>query len=74
MDEYIKVLFPVRRKVWVDGNPAGFTNKVFQIETGNHTITLGSSNKDYSPEQQEINVTGTVPTEPKIIQFILKEI
>lgn len=73
MDEYIKVLFPVRRKVWVDGNPAGFTNKVFQVETGNHTISLGSSIKDYSPEQHAVCVTGTIPTEPLVVLFTRKD-
>lgn len=74
MDEYIKVLFPVRRKVWVDGNPAGFTNKAFQIETGNHTITLGSSTKNYSPEQYDVCVTGTIPAEPLLLLFTRKDI
>jgi len=69
VDQYIKVIFPTRRKVWVDGNEAGLTNKVFQVETGHHTITLGQSKKNYTPEQQDVNVTGTIPPEPLIIIF-----
>lgn len=69
MDQYIKVIFPTRRKVWVDGNEAGLTNKVFQVEAGHHTITLGQSKKNYTPEQHNVNVTGTMPTEPLRIEF-----
>jgi len=74
MDQYIKVLFPTRRKVWVDGNPAGFTNKVFQIDAGHHTITLWSSKKNFSPDAHEVNVIGTIPTKPLIVEFVRKEV
>ena len=74
MDQYIKVIFPTRRKVWVDGTPAGFTNRVFQVEGGNHTITLGQSKKNFSPEEQNVNVRGTMPSEPLIITFTRTDI
>ncbi len=68
MDEYVKVTFPTRRKVRVDGQAAGFTNKVFQVETGSHTFDLGSK-QNYSPEEQTKNVVGTAASEPMIIEF-----
>lgn len=73
VDQYIKVIFPTRRKVWVDGNEAGLTNKVFRVETGHHTITLGQSKKNYTPERQDVILTGTTPTESLIIIFIRKD-
>ena len=68
MDEFVKVIFPTRRKVRVDGTPAGFTNKIFQVETGHHSFDLGAK-QTYSPEQQDVNVIGTTPLEPMIITF-----
>ena len=68
MDEYIKVTFPTRRKVRVDGEATGFTNKVIQVETGHHTFDLGPK-QNYSPEELDVNVIGTIPTEPMIISF-----
>jgi len=68
MDEYVKVTFPTRRQVWVDGKPAGFTNKIFQVETGNHVFDLGPK-KNYKPERQERAVQGTMPEEPMIVAF-----
>jgi len=68
MDEYVKVTFPTRRQVRVDGKPAGFTNKIFQVETGTHVFDLGPK-QNYKPEQQERTVQGTLPEEPMIIPF-----
>ena len=68
MDEYVKLSFPTRRQVWVDGQPAGFTNKIFQVETGSHSFDLGPK-KDYKPEQQRRTVKGTLPEEPMIVAF-----
>jgi len=68
MDEFIKVIFTTRRKVFVDGNPAGFTNKMFQVETGQHKFDLGPE-KDYTPVEQIIDVVGTTPLDPMIIHF-----
>ena len=70
MEEYIKVTFPTRRQVWVDGNPAGFTNKIFQVETGSHSFDLGPK-QNYKPGQQQRMVNGTLPEEPLIIAFKL---
>ncbi len=72
MDEYVKVIFTTRRKVWVDGNPAGFTNKVFQVETGQHKFDLGPE-KNYTPGEQIIDVVGTTPVDPMIINFTSEE-
>jgi len=67
-DQYVKVVFPTRRKVWVDDRLTGFTNKPIQLETGHHVFHLGEP-VDYSPERQEVLVSGTLPNEPMIIEF-----
>lgn len=68
MDEYVKVTFPTQRRVWVDGQPAGTTNKIFQVQTGSHTFHLGPK-KNYKPERRQRMVKGTLPEEPMIIAF-----
>ena len=68
MDEYVKVTFPTRRQVRVDGDFGGYTNKVFQVQTGHHTFDLGPK-LNYTPESQERLVQGTLPEQPMIIEF-----
>ena len=71
-DEYVKVVFSTRRLVWIDDEKAGYTNTVFQIETGHHKFTLGPY-KNYLPEEQWFEVTGTLPSDPLTIVFTRKE-
>ena len=68
MDEYVKVIFPTRRQVRVDGEAGGYTNKIFQVETGSHAFDLGPK-MNYKPRQQTRMVKGTLPEEPMIIVF-----
>ncbi len=68
MDEFVKVTFPSQRQVYVNGKPCGFTNDVIQVQTGTHTFDLGTA-RNYQPPSQTVRVTGTLPTQPKIIAF-----
>ena len=68
MAEYVRVTFATSRQVWVDGQSAGITNKVFQVETGDHTFDLGPK-QNYKPPSQECMVTGTLPQQPMVIPF-----
>lgn len=68
MNEFVKVRFPSRRKVFVDGQAVGFTNKVFQVQTGRHSFNLGSPS-DYCPDHVGKDVVGTCPDAPLIITF-----
>ena len=68
-EEYVKVSFPIRRGVRVDGQPAGFTNKTFQVEAGEHIFDLGDP-KDYAPERLVLAVNGTMPDAPQLIAFV----
>jgi hypothetical protein len=68
MDEYVKVTYPTRRTVWVDGEESGYTNKVFQVQTGRHTFDLGPY-QNYKPSKRAVDVRGTTPADPMIIAF-----
>lgn len=70
MDQYLKVLFPTRRHVWIDGAPAGWTNRVFQVETGHHVVTLNPSHPNFAPDRHDVLVIGTLPGTPMIVEFI----
>lgn len=69
MDQYLKVVFPTRRLVWIDGVASAWTNRVFQVETGHHTIALGSVKPNFSPDHYDLLVTGTLPSDPMVIEF-----
>lgn len=69
MDQYMKVVFPTRRHVWIDGRPAAWTNRVFQVEAGHHWVSLNPANANFEPAQHVVNVTGTLPTDPLVIEF-----
>jgi hypothetical protein len=68
MDEYVKVTYPTRRTVRVDAQESGFTNKVFQVQTGGHSFDLGPYH-NYKPEQRIVDVRGTTPAHPMVIKF-----
>ena len=68
-DQYVRVTFPLpNRRVRVDGKDAGFTNKEFQVESGEHRFDLGDP-KDYTPDVQVVTVNNTLPDLPQIIAF-----
>ena len=67
-DQYVKVTFPAERAVRVDRAKAGFTNKEFQVESGEHRFDLGEP-KDYTPDEQVVTVDNTLPGHPQVISF-----
>jgi hypothetical protein len=67
--EHVIVRYPSRRRVFVDSEESGFTNEVLFVDEGVHQFDLGSP-KDYEPESQTVEVTGTTPTEPMEIVFV----
>lgn len=69
-DEYVRVTFSITCPVLM-GNPprsVGFTNEVFQVETGTHVFSLDSP-QDYTPKEQELLVKDTLPGDPMVIVF-----
>jgi hypothetical protein len=68
LDQYVKVTFPIDRLVRVDRVNAGFTNKEFQVESGEHRFDLGEP-RNYTPDEQVVTVNNTLPGHPQIIAF-----
>jgi hypothetical protein len=63
------VRFPDDRVVFSSQVPVGNTNMPLVVEDGTHVFTL-SDPTDYQPASQEIWVTDTTATRPKIVTFV----
>ncbi|WP_181872785.1 hypothetical protein [Billgrantia montanilacus] len=72
MAEYLKVVFPQRREVWIDGEPAAWTQSVCQVDAGWYTVTLAPP-PDFEPECQRVEIVETLPSAPLVVEFTLKE-
>ena len=68
MVDFVKVMFPVKRGVLIDGASNGTTNKTLQINGGHHRFAL-SGMADYTPPFVDRAVTGTTQFFPMIVQF-----
>jgi len=69
--EYVIVVFPTNRLVYIDGEKNGSTNDKFRVDTGTHTFDLGSY-ANYDPPSQTVVVQGTNVLEPMQIVFTKK--
>ena len=65
--EFVKVLFPTERDVFIDGQISGKTNKVLAVGLGHHTFTLAGTN--YTPTHIADIVSNTSSEFPMIIKF-----
>lgn len=66
---WIKVLYPEQRKVFVDGAELGNTNKKqFVGEDGTYTFDLGTP-VDYKPRSIRRAVSGTSRDRPLVLRF-----
>jgi len=63
------VRFPEDRTVFSSKVPVGNTNLPLVVEDGTHVFTL-SDPVDYQPTAQEIVVTDTTATRPKVVTFV----
>jgi hypothetical protein len=66
--EFVIVRYPTRRTVLVDGEEAGFTNKILRMEEGTHTFELDGAG-DYMPISQTLEIKGTNSVHPKEVTF-----
>ena len=69
--EYIRVTYPTKRSVYVDGELTGDTNEVLRVEAGTHKFDLGPP-ADYQPASQDVVVTGTTIFLPMEVAFTKK--
>lgn len=66
--EYLRVKFPNKRSVLVNGEDSGAsTNQTFMLQPNTYEITL--SGTGYTPAQKTVVLTGTSAKKPKTITF-----
>ena len=66
--EFVKVTFPSRRSVQMDGAPEGHTGDLLGVQRGHHIFNLGEP-VDYTPPNRTELVAGTSQDQPMIIKF-----
>ena len=70
--EYVIVIYPTNRFVYIDGEKGGITNDVLRVSEGTHEFDFGNL-KNYKPESQEVVVQGTTVIKPLEIVFFKKD-
>lgn len=66
--QYLKVRFPTRRKLKIDGEFNGHTNKLIEVRGGPHKISMGNP-ENFRPRQRKVNLRNTSRLRPKIVSF-----
>jgi uncharacterized membrane protein len=66
--EYLVILFPRSRRVKLNGEYSGKTNRLMEIEGGKYNITLGPP-ENFEPDAHDIDLRGTSAQSPKIVTF-----
>jgi hypothetical protein len=69
MQEFVLVTFVENRRVFVGGQHMGFTNRVFTVTTGVHTVFLDDP-RDYGPSSITELVRFTRQDDPFIFNFV----
>ena len=70
--EYVKVIYPTRRMVYVDGEQNGYTNQVLRVDAGTHVFELGTV-LNFAPSFRRATIQDTTVFEPFEIAFEPKE-
>ncbi|MBC8086030.1 MAG: hypothetical protein H7Z40_02095 [Phycisphaerae bacterium] len=71
--EFVIVVYPTERDVFVGGGPLGKTGKKLKLQTGTHTFDLDVP-LDYAPAAQTIPVSGTTKLDPLLVVFTPKPV
>lgn len=66
--EYLVVKYRRRRRLMINDQFMGYTNKNLELEGGKYTVTLGPPD-NYKPPQINIDLQGTAAMLPMIIEF-----
>jgi hypothetical protein len=61
-------LFPHSRRVMINGEFMGTTNKKLELESGNYDVTLGPPN-NFTPEKFDVDLRNTSSLTPMIVEF-----
>jgi len=67
--EYLVVLFPRNRRVMINGEFMGTTNKKLELESGLYEVTLGPPN-NFTPEKHDLDLRNTSSLMPMIVEFV----
>jgi len=73
MDEYVRVLYPEDRVVYMDGQPYGRTGQLLTVQRGTHVFDLGQP-LDYRPPQQLVLVQDTSMDAPGQKEVVFEKI
>lgn len=68
--EYVKVLFPSSRAVFIDGSSSGESGELIRVGPGAHLVSLAEP-FDFHPREQMVEVMESSASEPVIIKFYL---
>ncbi len=66
MEQWVKVTYPETRQVFIDNQPAGFTNTKLIVGEGHHVFRLGGK-VNYSPLSVATDVVDTSEEFPMVI-------
>ena len=66
--EYLEVLFARSRRVLINGEVMGTTNKKLELERGPYEVTLGPPN-NFKPDKQDIDLRNTSSQMPMVVEF-----
>jgi hypothetical protein len=66
--EYLVVLFVRNRRVMINGEFMGTTNKKLELERGPYEVTLGPPN-NFGPAKQDVELRNTSSLMPMIVEF-----
>jgi hypothetical protein len=70
--EYVLVVYPTDRIVYIDGENSGQTNTVLRVDAGTHIFELGNP-KNFTPVSCKILVQDTTELNPLKVVFRKKE-
>ena len=69
--EYVTVIYPTDRLVYIDDEQDGRTNEVLRVAAGTHVFDLGTP-ANYKPASRQVEVRDTTVLQPLVIAFSKK--
>ncbi len=66
--QFLLVNYSEDRTVLADGQSVGVTNHTIMLPSDEYTISLAGA-KDYSPDSQDVALTGTSVMKPRVVLF-----
>ena len=66
--EYLVALFSRDRRVLINGEYMGKTNKKLELESGEYEVALGRP-YNFKPDKHKVDLRNTSPMMPMIVEF-----